>query len=169
MPSKIKKATFAELHNTLSVMEKHVDELLKNSKSKMKGKKIWEEFGNYKEFLMHIETEAIKLASKELGLSDSAVRDRWHILTMPHPVYFAIETDSISMSKAKYLTAISWDFDDTKDAEICDKIVNEIKKEISSDEIKELVKKETNNVWHPKHVVLQRLAAQNGITEKEVC
>jgi hypothetical protein len=166
---KIEKATFEELYNTLLTMEKHVDSLLEKSKSKMKGKKIWEDFGNYKEYLMHIETEAVKLASVELGLSDSAVRDRWHILTMPHPVYYAIETDSISMSKAKYLTAISWDFDDPKDVEICEKIVNEIKNDISSDEIKEMVKKEVNNVWHPKHIVLQRLAAQNGITEKNVC
>jgi len=169
MASKIKKATFEELQETLSVMGRHVDETFETYKTKMKGKKIWDGFGSYKEFLLHVESESVKLASSELGLSDTAVRDRWHILTMPFPVYSSIEDDSITMSKAKYMTAISWDFDDTQDIAECDKIVTEIKRGISSEEIKSLVKESMKVVWHPKHVMLERLAAQHGITDKTIC
>jgi len=67
------------------------------------------------------------------------------------------------------LTAISFDPENPKDAELADKLVNEIKKDLSVDEIKEMVKKESVNIWNSKDVVMEMLAKQNGITHTTIC
>ena len=69
----------------------------------------------------------------------------------------------------RLLTAISFDPENPKDAELADKLVNEIKKDLSVDEIKEMVKKESVNIWNSKDVVMEMLAKQNGITHTTIC
>jgi len=164
------KNAFRKLQDTLSVVTKEIDNCFERAKSNgEKGKRIWDKYSNFKSFLDAIESDAIKAVSKDLGLSESTIKERWRILTLPSPVYDALEEGSITMSKAKPITATAWDFEDEKDIEIIGKIVDSIKEGFTVEQIKEMVKKESVNVWHSKDIVMERLAKQNHITEKTLC
>lgn len=169
MATTIKKASFDELQNTLSVMGNKIDTLLQKAKQGKRGKKIWDGFKTYKDFLKHIESVATKEIASELSMGESTIRERWKALTLPDPVYFALEKDEISFSKIKPLTAINFDFEDPNDVKVAQEIVDEIKKNISLEEIKELVKTKAKSIWHSKDIVMERFAEQNGINDKTVC
>lgn len=166
MAAIIKKAEFSELVDTLISICHSIDELLFKAKEGKKGEKIWQGHKNYKLFLKHIESEAVKKSAKELGLGETTVRDRFRVLSLPYPVYLAMEQNEITFSKAKHLTNINFDFDDLDDVKIAQEIVEEIKKGTSEKEIKELVKNRSKEVWHQGDVVVHRLAEQNGISEQ---
>ena len=148
---------------------KKVDIQFAITRLKNKGNKIYEGFDNYKEFLHHVETTAIREAAKELNLGETTVRDRWKIMSLPLPVYDAIETDTISFSKLKPLTTINFDMENEKDVELAQKIVDEIQKDITLDEIKALVKKESVNIWNSSTVLMEMFAKQNGISATMEC
>ena len=124
----IHKTTFDELYNTMNTVCKKVDIQFAITRLKNKGNKIYDGFDNYKEFLHHVETTAIREAAKELNLGETTVRDRWKIMSLPLPVYDAIETDTISFSKLKPLTTINFDMENEKDVELAQKIVDEIQR-----------------------------------------
>ena len=165
----IKKASFDELYNTMNTVCKKIDEQFTKFKIQNKGKKIYDGFANYKEFLHHIETNAIKDTAKELGLGETTVRDRWRIMTLPLPVYNALEYDEVSYSKLKPLTTIVFDIENTKDIELAQKLVDEIKKDIKLDDIKAMVKKEAVNIWNSKDVLMEMFAKQHGVSCSVVC
>ena len=169
MASVINKAEFAELVDTLISVNNSIDTLLLKAKDDNKGKPIWTGHKNFKMFLKHIESEAVKKSSKELELSETATRDRFRVLSLPYPVYSALEENELTFSKAKHLTAINFDFEDPNDVNIAQEIVDQIKTGISEKDIKELVKNRSKEVWHQGDVVVHRLAEQNKIDEQTVC
>ena len=165
----IKKAEFSELVDTLISVCHSIDELLIKAREEKKGNMIWHGHKNFKAFIKHIESEAIKKSAKELKLGETTVRDRFRVLTLPYPVYAAMECGDITFSKAKQLTAINFDFDDINDAKVAQEIVDGIKTGISEKEIKELVKSRSKEVWHQGDVVVHRIAEQNKVSEKTLC
>jgi hypothetical protein len=102
------------------------------------------------------------------GLGSTTVRDRWKILTLPSPVFCAIELGEISFSKAKPLTSIAFDFESDKDCEICSEIVDKIKDGGKVADIKEAVSEASSKVWNEATIIMQRIAEQHGINEKSV-
>lgn len=169
MATTIKKAEFGELVDTLISVCHSVDELLLKARQEQKGYMIWNGHKSYKLFLKHIESEAIKKSALELGLGETTVRDRFRVLTLPTPVFLAMESGDITFSKAKNLTAINFDFDDINDVKVAQEIVDEIKKGIAEKDIKEIVKNRSKDVWHQGDIVVHRLAEQNKISEKTLC
>jgi len=169
MATIIKKAEFGELVDTLISVCHSIDELLLKAKEQNKGKSIWNGHKSFKLFLKHIEAEAVKKSAKELGLGETTVRDRFRVLTLPTPVFLAMEAGEITFSKAKHLTAINFDFEDDNDIKIAQEIVDEIKKGISEKEIKEIVKGRSKDVWHQGDIVVHRLAEQNKIGKETTC
>lgn len=170
MANPIKKVEFSELYNTMTKVCAIIDGLFMQTKTgKKKGKKIYDGFSSYKEFLHHIETEAIKVSAKELDLGETTVRDRWKIMTLPLPVLDALEANEVSFSKLKPLTTINFDIENPKDVDLAQRLIDEIKKDISMDEIKALVKKESVNIWNSQTVLMEMFAKQNGITSTSVC
>jgi len=169
MAQQIKKATFDELYETYDIMCKNIDALLLTAKRNLKPCiKIWHGHPNFKDFLLHIETEAIKKTAVETNLSDTAVRDRWKIMSMPQPVYEALEAGEVTLSKLKPMSSINFDFNNEKDIESAKRLVDAIKQNMPPDELKELIKKEAISCWNPKDIVMIRLAEQNNITEKTI-
>lgn len=169
MASIIKKLSFDELYPTLEEMCKYIDERFQNAKKGKKGQKIYDGFDNYKEFLIKIESDASKHVAELFGLTSSTIKERWKVLTMPFPVYNALENNELTLSKLKPLMLINWDFDDDKDVEITKKIVVALKKNISPAQLRDLIKEECKDLWHSSTAVMERLAAQNGINSKTLC
>ena len=168
MSGAVKKTTFEDLQDTLSIILSRIDELLKESKGHANGKPIWHKQKSFKAYLKKIEKDALKDATELLGLGATTVRDRWKILTLPHPVYSAIESGEISFSKAKPLTSIVFDFESDSDSEVCFELVEYIKQGAKLAEIKEAVSDFSSKVWNESSIIMQRIAEQNGITEDSV-
>ena len=162
MASKVKQAEFDNLHDTLLAVEKSIDAQLDEAIAQ-NPEKPWDGQANLKSFLKSVERTAIKNAAEELDMSESAVRDRWHILTLPSPVYYALESGEITMSKAKLLTAINWDFESEKESAIAEEIVKEIKRGGSVDSIKAMVTKAGTQVWNSSDITVHNMAKQHGI------
>ena len=162
MASKVKQAEFDSLHDTLLTVEKSIDAQLDEAITQ-NAEKPWDGQANLKSFLKSVERTAIRSAAEKLDMSESAVRDRWHILTLPSPVYFALESGEITMSKAKLLTTINWDFDNPKEAEIAETIVSEIKRGGSVDSIKAMVTKAGTQIWNSSDITVHNMAKQHGI------
>lgn len=169
MASVVKKTTFDEYYQTLYTMTKHIELQFDEVKNRQKKLLVWKGHDSFKDFLKDIERKAIKATMEELSLSESAIRDRWYVLTLPSCIYFSLEDGSLSFSKAKFLTAINLDAFSDSDCKLAEELVDEIKKGISNDEIKELVKKNINKVWNQLDIVMIRLAEQSGITQSTLC
>ena len=162
MASPIKKATFDDLFTTLQAVANNIDRLLQEAKELNKDK-AWSGYPNFKSFLKDVEVKAIKGSAKELNLGDTTVRDRWKVLTLPTPVFDAIESGQFSFSKVKPLVAINFDFENDKDIEVAEEILNELRKGLTAKEIKEVVKEKATQIWNGNDIVVKRLAEQNGI------
>ena len=162
MASKVKQAEFDTLHDTLLTVEKSIDTQLDEAIAQNPDKP-WDGQANIKIFLKSVERTAIKDAAEKLDMSESSVRDRWHILTLPSPAYFALESGEITMSKAKLLTAINWDFNNTKEAEIAEGIVKEIKRGGTVESIKAMVTKAGTQIWNSSDVTVHNMAKQHGM------
>lgn len=160
----IKKTSFEDLYNAMSTVCKKIDEQFTEFKKNNKGKKIYYGFLSYKEFLRNIELAAIKETAIELDLGETTVRDRWRIMSLPLPVYSALENNEAPFSRFKPLTNITFDIENDKDTELAQKMVDEIKKDISLDDIKALVKKEAVNIWNSKDILMEMFARQNGVS-----
>lgn len=168
MASAIKKTTFDDLYNTFHSVCQKIDEAFAKAKEN-KGKKIYEGHDNYKDFLRHVELQAIKDTAKEQKLTPDAVRERWKVLTLPFPVYDALERDLISFSKAKLFMHLTLDPDSEKDQATAQNLINAVEKNISVDTIKEMVKKESETIWNETTVVMNMYAGQHGVNAKTVC
>lgn len=164
MAQGIKKISFEEIADTMVTMENKIDSFLTEAKKENKGKKVWYGFPNFKTFLKNIERRAVKETAKKYNLGETTIRERWKILTLPTPVFTALEAGIISLSKARLMTAINFDFENDNDIKIAEKIVEEIKKGISVDEIKTLVTKESSKIWNESDITMFNIAKQNGIT-----
>jgi len=169
MASTIKKTTFDEYRLTLSTMLKHIDKQLVLIKSRQKNLSVYKDYDSYKDFLKDMEKIAIKKAMEELSLGETTVKDRWHVLTLPPAVFFALEQGEISFSKAKLLTTIHFDFNSESDNKIAEEIIQEIKKDLSNDEIKAVVKNRAKDVWNPSDIRMIKIAEQHGITQSTKC
>jgi hypothetical protein len=169
MSSAVKKTTFDEYRTTLSTMLKHIDKQLEIIKNRQKNLSVYKDYDNYKEFLRDIERTAVKKTVEELTLGETTVKDRWHVLTLPPAVFFALEQNEISFSKAKLLTTIHFDFNSESDNKVAEQIVNEIKKDLSNDEVKTIVKNRTKDIWNPSDIRMIKIAEQHGITQSTKC
>lgn len=169
MVSAIKKTTFDEYYQTLHVMTKHIELQFNEVKNRQKKLLVWKGYDSFKDFLREVEKKAIKTTMEELNLSETAIKDRWQVLTLPSCVYFSLEDGSLSFSKAKILTAINLDAFSDSDCQLAEELVDKIKKGISNDEIKELVKKNINKVWNQLDIIMIRLAEQSGIKQDTLC
>lgn len=165
----VKKISFEELYATMDCICKKIDETFTKMKVSKKGKKIYDGYGNYKVFLKSVEAKAIRETATEMGITESAVKERWKIMILPYPVYNALEHDEVCFSKVKPLTSISFDMDSDKDIEIAQKLLNEIKKGVSADEVKKMVKKESVNIWNSQSIMVEKMAEQNGINAEAIC
>lgn len=164
MPSAVKKTDFSEYQQTLSVITNFIDKELQTIKGRQKNLPVWHGHKSFKYFLKDLEKKALKNASEEMGLAATTVRDRWSILTLPFPVYAAIEDGDISLSKAKPLTKMNFDFESENDASIAMEIVERIKNEkLSINDIKAMVEEKSSQVWNESTIVVQRVAEQNGV------
>ena len=105
MSSIIKKTTFEDLYNTFSGVLNRIDEILIEAKEKNPDN-VFEGHKNLKMFFQATERQAIKETSVELGISDSSTRERWKVMSLPHPFYSAIELGEVSYSKIKPLIEI---------------------------------------------------------------
>jgi len=165
----IKKASFNELYETFTCVLSKIDELFINYKCVMEEKNnkcIWNdtEYNSFDEFIRGVERESIKYTSEKTGLSDTAVRERWKIMTCPLPVWDAIEHGELSLTKAKSLISISLDPFSKHDEEWVGKIIEKIK-DMGCKEIKELVKQESSTkIWNKSDIVMIRLAGQHRIS-----
>ena len=166
MTSAVKHTSFDEYQNTLSVILKEIDDSLMQIKNRQKNFPVWKDYKNYQDFIREVERTALKRAAKELGIGDTTIRDRWHVLTLPTPVYNALESGDISFSKAKFMTAIHFDFENDNDVAVAEEIVVEIKGGLNNPQIKDLVEKKSAQVWNKKDIVVQRLVEQHGMTEE---
>lgn len=163
------KISFEELSNTLISVTTKIDAQFAKAKNGEKGERVSKGYDNFKTFLEDIETKAIKETAEETGLTVSVVRERWRVMTLPDPIYSALEKGEIMFSKAKILASTNLDFNDPKDIEIAQKVVDAIKNNVSTDDLKELIKTETKAIWHAKTIVMERLAEQNHISAKTIC
>lgn len=169
MASAVKQTTFEEYRLTLATVLNKIDEALTIIKNRQKNLPVWKGFDSFKDFLKDLEKTALKNAAKELEIGSTTVRDRWRVLTLPFPVYAAIEDGDITFSKAKLLTAINFDFDNDNDAEVAYSIVKEVKGGMKVPDIKKLVEEKSPEVWNPSDIVMQRIAEQHGITADTTC
>ena len=169
MSSPVKKTTWDEYYTTFATVLKHIDKAVLTIKNRQKNLSVYYGFENYKTFLYDIENKAIEQTSKEMKLSDTAIRDRYKVLTMPLPVYTAIEAGEITFTQARFMTAINFCFDNVNDVSVAQEIVDEIKKDIPSDKIKDLVKSKSSKVWNATDIVMQRIMAQHGLNQKSLC
>jgi len=169
MTSAIKKTTFKEYQETLTTILKYIDEALVRVKNRQKNLSIWKGYGNYNDFLKTIEKGALKETTKEMGLGATTVRDRWRILTLPSPVYCAIEDNEITFSKSKYLTSINFDFENDGDIKVASEIVEEIKTGLTNPKIKDLVASRSAEIWNQSTIIMSRIAEQHGITADSKC
>jgi hypothetical protein len=169
MASAVKKTTFEEYHLTLATILNNIDEALTVIKNRQKNLPVWKGFDSFKDFLKDVEKAALKKSAQDLEIGTTTVRDRWRVLTLPFPVYAAIEDGDITFSKAKLLTAINFDFDNDSDAQVASDIVQEIKGGLKVPEIKKLVEEKSPEVWNPSDIIMQRIAGQHGITADTTC
>jgi len=170
MASAVKKTTFEDYQQTLSTVLDNIDKHLIHVKNRQKNLSVWKGFDSFKDFLKDVEKKALRQTVKDLELATSTVRDRWKVLTLPTPVYSAIEDGRISFSKAKPLTAIDFDFENDNDIAVAEEIVKEIEeKKIAIKDIKDLVAEYSPKVWNPSDIIIQRIAEQYGITEDTRC
>ena len=165
MSSIIKKTTFEDLYNTFSGVLNRIDKLLIEAKEKNPDN-IFEGHKNLKMFFQAIERQAIKETSVELGISDSSTRERWKVMSLPHPFYDAIESGEVSYSKVKPLIVLNFDPEGDKDIEASEKIVERIQ-DLHIKEIRDVAQEELNEagVWNESDIVIRRLAEQCGITD----
>ena len=169
MTSAVKKTTFEEYRQTLELILKHIDKACTLIKNRQKNLSVWKGFDSFNDFLRDMEKDALSSAADELQIARTTIRDRWHILTLPAPVYCAIESGEISFSKAKPLASIHFDFENDDDIYVSHEIVKEIKNGLTIKEIKELVEKKSSEVWNKSTIVMERIAKQNGITADTQC
>ena len=163
------KLSFSEIYPVLDEMCKYIDHRLWKAKRGKKEHKVYEGYGSFKEFLIDIESDAIKFVAEKLKLTSTTVKERWKILTMPMPVYSALESEELNISKLKSLALTNWDFEDPQDVAITQEIVDAIKKDISASELRTLIKEKCKDMWRSSTVVMEHLAQQNGINAKTIC
>lgn len=169
MPSPVKKTTFEEYRQTLATILSYVDKELTVIKNRQKNLLSWKGFDSFKDFLKHIEKFALQHASEDLKISDTTIRDRWHVMCLPLPVYSAMESEEITFSKAKFLTAINFDFENDSDIQVSDSLVEMIKSGLTNPQIKQMVQDHMSKVWNPSDIVMKRIAEQHGINEETKC
>lgn len=165
----VNKTMFEEYQQILAAVSKHIDDACTHIKNRQKNLSVWKGFKSYSDFLKDIEKNAFKQAAGDLKMTIATIRNRWQVLTLPAPVYCAIEAGEISFSKVKPLTAIHFDFENENDIEVAAEIVEEIKKGLTAKEIKEVVEAKQSKVWNKSTVVMERLLEQNGITADTKC
>ena len=164
MTSAVKKTTFEEYRETLTIVLKHIDEAFVHIKNRQKNLSVWKGCENYNSFLRDVEKSALKSTVKELGLGSTTVRDRWRVLTLPASVYCAIEDGEITFSKAKLMTAINFNFNNDADIKVASEIVDEVKSGLTNPKIKEMVSARSSDVWNHSTVVMAQIAEQHDIT-----
>jgi len=165
----VKETMFEEYQQTLIAVSKHIDDACTHIKNRQKNLSVWKGFESYSDFLKNIEKSALKMAADELQMTIATIKNRWQILTLPAPVYCAIEAGEISFSKVKPLTVINFDFENDNDIEVASEIVEEIKKGLTLKEIKKVVEAKQSKVWNKSTIVMERLLEQNGITADTKC
>ena len=165
----VNKTIFEEYRQTLVVVSKHIDDACTHIKNRQKNLSVWKGFKSYGDFLKNIEKNALKMASDDLQMALVTIKNRWRVLTLPAPVYCAIEAGEISFSKVKPLTAINFDFENDNDIKVAAEIVEEIKKGLTIGEIKKVVEEKQSKVWNKSTIVMERLLEQNGITADTKC
>ena len=169
MASTVKKAPFEELYETFTTVLSSIDTKLDDTKKSKKGKSIWSGHSNYNTFLKQIERQAIKDAAKTLNVSDGTVRERWKVLTLPIPVFSAIEEGEISYSKAKPLTSINFDTESDEDQIVVNELLDAIKEGISVKELKEKVKEESTKIWNHSSITMQNIASHHNLRHDTIC
>jgi len=165
MGDKISKITFDEYQNTLSTITKYIESEIQIIKNRQKNLPVIKGFKNFKDFIKTIERRALKSTAEELNLGSTTVRDRWRVLTLPTPVYSAIERGEVSFSKAKLMTPIRFDFNNSQDIDVAEEMIEEIKGGLNNNEIKELVKQNSSRVWNHTSVATERIIEQLGVKE----
>jgi len=158
------KTSFSDCQEVLSIVLRYIDEEIQHIKNRQKNLPVWRGYDNYKAFLTEVEKKSLKSAANELGITLKSVKDMWHVMTLPTPVYSAIENDEISFSKAKYLTAINFDFNNESDAKVAGEIVEEIKSGLAIPEIKDIIEKMSVDVWNQSTVVMSSIMSQQGVS-----
>ena len=164
-----KNVSFEELYPVLDEMCKNIDERFEEAKRGKKGQKIHEGYGSFKEFLIGIESDAIKSVASQLGITVATVKERWKTLTMPQPVYEALESGELTFSQLKPLALTSWDADDPQDIAIVQEIVDAIKKDTSPANLRSLIKDKCKDMWRSSTLVMEKIATQHKINAKTVC
>jgi len=159
----IKKTIFDELHTTFNTVLTYVDNTL--IEAKKNGGKVWEGKKNFKTFLQDIEKTAIKKTAEELKLTVSTVNERWKVLTLPYPFYFAVENGAMSYSKLKPMINFNFDFNGDKDNECAKRILSRIIND--NKPLKDVAQEEmlVDGIWNESDITMRRIAEQHGITE----
>jgi hypothetical protein len=154
---------FKALLDVLGAMTKKIDAIFDERKKMVRDLKIKtleEGFKSRKEFLSKCEADAIVAVSKELGMAPSLVRDRWKVMTLPMPIYGAMEDGDIPFAKAKLATPLSLDPDDAKSIESAERIAKKMIETDDVEEIKKTVADEAKAVWNPSTAVMGMLMEQ---------
>lgn len=157
---------FDEYYQVLKMMLDKIDKCLVIIKNRQKNLSVYHGFNSYKEFLKSIEDSAIKSVAKELNLTPSTIKDRWKSLTLPLPVYDALETGKITYSKAKLLTKINFDFENNNDVQISQEIIDYILSGAKISDINIFIEEKSKNIWNESSIIMKRFAEQHSITEQ---
>jgi len=153
--------------DVLLAMTKKIDAIFDERKVMLKEGKIKtldEGFRSRKEFLMKCEADAIEAVATDLAMVPHLVKDRWKVMTLPMPIYGAMEDGDIPFSKAKLAVPLNLDPEDTKSIESAERIAKKMLETDDAEEIKAVVSDETKAVWNSSTAVMGMLMAQAAKT-----
>lgn len=157
------KEKFKELTVAFETVIAEVDKIFDGRKKEMidgKIKTMEQGFKSRKEFLMKVEADAIATASKMLGSTLAITRDRWRVMTLPMPIFIALEEGEITFPKAKLATALSFDPENTASIDAAARIVQKMIDTDDIEEIKKAVAEEARTIWNPSTAVMDLLFNQ---------
>jgi len=156
--NKSNKIDFSELYATFNDVLCAIDCLLDGHSDY-----IEKEIACFNSFLDEVENTAIKMVAENKNLKESLVRLRWKILSLPVPIWDAIEKGSLSFTKAKAFISLNLDCMSEKDEQLTEEILNKIS-DMSCSEIKNLIQTESYRVKNAYNATMARIASQHNIT-----
>ena len=157
------KEKFKELMLTFHTVMSEIDKIFETRKKEVlegKIKTMDHGFKCRKEFLTKVEADAIASAAKSLNSSLGLVRDRWRVITLPMPIFVAMEEGEIAFPKAKLATTLNFSPDDTTSIEAATRIAQKMIGTDDVEEIKKAVAEEARVIWNPSTAVMDLLFNQ---------
>ena len=153
---------YQEVYSIFDAVIKAIDSIFQTRRDLIKAGKINvmdDGFKSKKDFLIHVEEEAIFRVATATGKRAPFVRECWKVLTLPQPIAEKLEDGILTFAKVKLVLPLSLDPFDDKGIESAERLV-QIMIEDDIEKIKEAVKEESKKVWFPNTAVVDQLMRQ---------